>query len=162
FLTYNAGGVLNAATGLMGTTTIRVPGANWQPNEWVGQTVHISSGWDTNDYQTVLSNTSDTITVDHWATPPDPNPVNFEILVPPAAPAGRPADLPAAPDLPAEVHRLHHLRPGRALARLAVQRPDPGGPGLGVAQLPHPGDAQPQHLHARLRRHRRLRPRGLR
>jgi hypothetical protein len=54
-----------------GATTLVTTGAGWTVNAWNGQYVKIISGTGSGQVRKIISNTSDTLTVAAWVTPPD-------------------------------------------------------------------------------------------
>lgn len=56
------------ATGTQSTTTLQDTNKSWTTNQWVGYVVRVYSGTGENQYRTVVSNTSNTLTVATWTS----------------------------------------------------------------------------------------------
>ena len=63
FLAYNSGDKMCEGGGTLGSNTLSVAGANWVPNQWVGQRAHPFDVYGMSDDKTIVSNTKDTVTV---------------------------------------------------------------------------------------------------
>jgi hypothetical protein len=69
-------GNVSSATSLTLTDTTK----NWIPNQLQGEAVLITSGTDAGDLETILENTSNTLTVTTWGTLPDPT-SQYDLLI---------------------------------------------------------------------------------